>query len=67
MHIFITGIAGFIGANTAEQLLKARHRLTGNNSLNDYYDPQVKQARLAPLTRNPNIRLHYAILKTRMY
>ena len=66
MHIFVTGIAGFIGANAAEQLLKARHRVTGKVNLNDYYDPLLKQARLAPLTRNPNIRLHHAILNTRM-
>jgi len=46
MHIFITGIAGFIGANAAEQLLKAGHRVTGIDNLNDYYDPQLKQARL---------------------
>ena len=61
MHIFITGYAGFIGANAAEQLLKARHRVTGDDNLNDCYDPQLKQARRALLTRDPNIRLHHAI------
>ena len=63
MHIFITGIAGFIGANAAEQLLKAGHRVTGIDNLNDYYDPQLKQARLAPLTRHPNFRFHHAAVE----
>ena len=63
MHIFITGIAGFIGANAAEQLLKAGHRVTGIDNLNDYYDPQLKQARLAPLNKNPNFRFHHAAIE----
>ena len=49
MHIFITGIAGFIGANAAEQLLKAGHRVTGIDNLNDYYDVSLKYARLNEL------------------
>ena len=63
MHIFITGIAGFIGANAAGQLLKAGHRVTGIDDLNDYYDPQLKQARLARLTRYSNFRFHHAAIE----
>lgn len=49
MHVFITGIAGFIGANAAEQLLASGHQVTGIDNLNDYYDPTLKQARLQRL------------------
>ena len=49
MHVFITGVAGFIGANAAEQLLANGHQVTGIDNLNDYYDPALKQARLQRL------------------
>ena len=49
MHVFITGVAGFIGANAAEQLLASGHQVTGIDNLNDYYDPALKQARLKRL------------------
>ena len=49
MHIFITGVAGFIGANAANQLLAIGHRVTGIDNLNDYYDPQLKKDRLQRL------------------
>ena len=49
MHVFITGVAGFIGANAAEQLLASGHQVTGIDNLNDYYDPALKQARLQRL------------------
>ena len=49
MHVFITGVAGFIGANAAEQLLASGHQVTGIDNLNDYYDPALKQARLKSL------------------
>jgi UDP-glucuronate 4-epimerase len=47
----ITGVAGFIGAALAEKLLAAGHRVHGLDSLNDYYDPALKQARLDRLQR----------------
>ena len=46
MHIFITGIAGFIGSTAAHMLLDQGHQLSGIDNLNDYYDPSLKQARL---------------------
>ena len=49
MRIFITGVAGFIGANAANQLLAIGHRVTGIDNLNDYYDPQLKKDRLQRL------------------
>ena len=49
MHLLITGVAGFIGANAADQLLAQGHQLSGIDDLNDYYDPSLKTARLAKL------------------
>ncbi|MFT4153209.1 NAD-dependent epimerase [Parafilimonas sp.] len=46
MRILITGTAGFIGFHTAERLLKDGHTVVGFDSINDYYDPSLKMARL---------------------
>lgn len=50
MHVFITGAAGFIGANCAQQLLDQGHQVTGIDNMNDYYDVSLKEARLERLT-----------------
>jgi UDP-glucuronate 4-epimerase len=52
MHILITGVAGFIGANTASQLLALGHKVSSIDDLNDYYDPNLKAGRLARLLEN---------------
>jgi len=46
MKILITGAAGFIGAQLTETLLSQGHSIVGLDSLNDYYDVNLKQARL---------------------
>ena len=46
----VTGVAGFIGMSTAEALLSRGGTVIGIDSLNDYYDPALKRARLARLT-----------------
>ena len=45
--ILVTGAAGFIGAALCERLLQRGDRVIGIDNLNDYYDPALKQARLA--------------------
>ena len=55
MTILVTGAAGFIGFNVAKALMARGERVVGIDSLNDYYDPALKQARLAALrTRHGN-------------
>ena len=44
--ILVTGAAGFIGAALSIRLLQRGDRVVGLDSLNDYYDPMLKQARL---------------------
>ncbi|UGX96620.1 SDR family NAD(P)-dependent oxidoreductase [Bradyrhizobium barranii subsp. barranii] len=49
--ILVTGAAGFIGFHVARQLLAEGRPVVGLDNLNSYYDPALKQARLA-LLRN---------------
>lgn len=53
MRIFVTGAAGFIGANLVMQLLKRENAvdILGIDSLNDYYDPAIKDFRLAEIEK----------------
>tara|TARA_R110000851_G_scaffold56741_2_gene132404 strand:+ start:27886 stop:28851 length:966 start_codon:yes stop_codon:yes gene_type:complete len=46
MKYLVTGAAGFIGNFVAERLCIAGHQVMGLDNLNDYYDPNLKQARL---------------------
>lgn len=46
----ITGAAGFIGFYTTKRLLEQGHQVVGLDNLNDYYEPELKQYRLAQLT-----------------
>ncbi|MET4349694.1 UDP-glucuronate 4-epimerase [Bradyrhizobium sp. RT9b] len=45
--ILVTGAAGFIGFHVARQLLAEGRPVVGLDNLNSYYDPALKQARLA--------------------
>ncbi|MFC5393560.1 NAD-dependent epimerase [Bosea vestrisii] len=49
MRVLVTGAAGFIGNETARVLLERGDEVVGIDNLNDYYDPALKQARLARL------------------
>ncbi|MGB8712776.1 MAG: NAD-dependent epimerase [Onishia taeanensis] len=49
MKVLVTGNAGFIGFHVARALLKRGDSVVGFDSVNDYYDPALKEARLAAL------------------
>ena len=53
MKVLITGAAGFIGNNLALRLLERGDEVIGFDNLNDYYDPSLKQARLARTKDHP--------------
>lgn len=49
MRVLVTGNAGFIGFHTARRLLERGDSVVGIDVVNDYYDPAIKEARLALL------------------
>lgn len=54
MIILVTGVAGFIGSNLARELLKKGEIIVGIDSLNDYYDVNLKLFRLEDLNKYSN-------------
>ncbi|RUV93441.1 NAD-dependent epimerase/dehydratase family protein [Mesorhizobium sp. M1A.F.Ca.IN.022.07.1.1] len=50
MTILVTGAAGFIGSHVCERLLARGDAVVGVDSMNAYYDPALKAARLARLS-----------------
>ncbi len=51
--VFITGVAGFVGAALAGRMLTEGWNVVGMDNLNDYYTPVLKQARLDNLAQHP--------------
>lgn len=47
MKILITGTAGFIGFHVAKRFIHEKFEVVGLDSINDYYDKNLKYARLA--------------------
>ncbi|MXW20375.1 MAG: SDR family NAD(P)-dependent oxidoreductase [Gammaproteobacteria bacterium] len=56
--ILITGAAGFIGHAVAKALLSDGREVVGVDNLNAYYDPALKQARLARLREHEGFSFH---------
>ena len=54
--ILVTGAAGFIGFHVARQLIDIARPIVGLDNLNSYYDPRLKEARLAELAKHSNFR-----------
>jgi UDP-glucuronate 4-epimerase len=54
--ILVTGAAGFIGFHVASRLLAQGRTVVGMDNLNAYYDPKLKEARLAELTDSKSFR-----------
>ena len=57
--ILVTGAAGFIGYHTATRLLERGDTVVGLDSLSDYYDVTLKEARLARLRPHRNFRFEH--------
>jgi len=54
MKILVTGTAGFIGSHVAMKLLERGDTVIGFDNLSDYYDVNLKKARLARFMDHPN-------------
>ncbi len=51
MAILVTGVAGFIGFHTAQKLMARGETVIGIDSVNDYYDPNLKLRRIGELQK----------------
>lgn len=60
--ILVTGAAGFIGYHLCEALLKQGHQVVGLDNINDYYDVNLKYARLGELGIQKNAASVFAKL-----
>jgi len=54
MKILVTGSAGFIGSAVSIRLLEKGNKVVGLDNHNDYYDPALKELRLARHADHPN-------------
>jgi UDP-glucuronate 4-epimerase len=65
MKVLVTGSAGFIGSNVAQRLLARGDTVVGLDNLNDYYDVNLKKARLAKIETESNFKFVKASLEDR--
>jgi len=56
MKVLLTGCSGFIGMHVALKLLARGDTVIGIDNHNDYYDPQLKAARLKQINSHPNFK-----------
>jgi UDP-glucuronate 4-epimerase len=54
MKFIVTGAAGFIGFHLSKALLEAGHNVVGIDNINNYYDTNLKNARLEILQQHKN-------------
>jgi len=65
MRILVTGSAGFIGFHLTKRLLDEGDEVFGVDNLNNYYDPTLKQNRLAQLLERPGFHFQKLDLSDR--
>jgi UDP-glucuronate 4-epimerase len=66
MRVLVTGCAGFIGMHVAQILLERGDEVIGVDNLNDYYDPNLKLARLEQIKPHKNFTFHRLDIADRM-
>jgi UDP-glucuronate 4-epimerase len=65
MKALVTGTAGFIGSYMSERLLADGWEVTGIDSFDDFYEPQIKWRNIAGCLKNKNFRLVEADIRDR--
>ncbi|MCB0280368.1 MAG: NAD-dependent epimerase [Calditrichaeota bacterium] len=67
MKILVTGTAGFIGFHTIKPLLERGDVVVGLDSINDYYDVSLKEARLAESGIDTTKIVHNQLIQSNRY
>ncbi|BFU78229.1 NAD-dependent epimerase [Arcobacter sp. 15-2] len=67
MKILVTGTAGFIGFHLAKKLLELGHEVVGYDNINDYYDINLKYARLNELGIKQNEVKENVLVQSSLY
>jgi len=65
MKVLVTGTAGFIGSAVAMRLLERGDEVVGVDNMSDYYDVELKRARLARFADHPRYTHVHADLADR--
>jgi len=58
IKIIVTGSAGFIGSTLSLRLLDLGNEVMGIDNHNDYYSPELKEARVERLKKYSNYQHH---------
>lgn len=58
MKILITGVAGFIGSNLAEQLLNDNQQITGIDNFDSFYSEEIKKRNIRAFENYPEFKLY---------
>ena len=68
MKILVTGAAGFIGFHVIKSLIESQHAVIGLDNINDYYDVNLKYARINELgIARKNAEQFNTIIKSKNY
>jgi len=67
LKILVTGTAGFIGYHLAKRLLELGHIVIGYDNINDYYDVNLKYARLNELGIDRNQVKNNKLINSKIY
>ncbi len=64
-HVFITGVAGFIGSSLARTMLEQGYKVSGLDNFDTFYDPAIKRKAVGGLAGYNSFKLHEGDIRHR--